>query len=346
MKLIKIILLYIFFLIITFTFVISRNTFLFNEAKSDDTDSVRESFDIKWIDKISTDKDLNYKKGFLKKVVEFVAGEEFKGFVKPVNVIAIDTSTFIVADQGIQNPLLIEKNTGKFNKVGSNENSYPSLVGICYANSGEIFFTDSKNNKIYAMNNKDDTPRILNDTLIFNQPTGIAYSNANDELWVSETANHRILVLDGKGNLKRTIGNRGTSPGEFNFPTYIWIDSEEHVYVVDAMNFRVQILSNNGDVVSVFGEEGNSTGYIASPKGIATDSFGHIYLVDALFNTVQIFDKNGNFLYYFGLKGKGDGEFWLPSGIYIDKNDRIYIADSYNSRIQIFQLLRKERNEK
>ncbi|TAL68785.1 MAG: 6-bladed beta-propeller [Bacteroidetes bacterium] len=346
MKLIKIILLYILFLIITFTFVISRNTILINETKSDETDSVSESFDIKWIEKISTDKDLNYKKGFLKKVVEFVAGEEFKGLVKPVNVIAIDTATFIVADQGIQNPLLIEKNTGKFNKVGSNENSYPSLVGICFANSGKIFFTDSKNDKIYVMNNKDDTPRILNDTLILNQPTGIAYSNSKDEIWISETANHRIMILDGNGNLKRTIGKRGTSSGEFNFPTYIWIDSEENVYIVDAMNFRIQILSNQGEVLSVFGEAGNSTGYIASPKGIATDSYGHIFLVDALFNSVQVFDRKGNFLYYFGTQGKADGEFWLPSGIFIDKNDRIYIADSYNSRIQIFQLIKGVQNEK
>ncbi len=334
------------FLILSLGLFLSHHQSLNGREKIQDDDALSGTFDIKWLGKISTGKDLNQEKGFFKKVFEFVAGEDFSGLVKPVNLIALDTSTFIVADQGVQFPVLINKSSGRIDYIKDNEEYYPSLVGICNGKDGKIYFTDSKNNKIYVLNSDDDEPKVLNDSLVLNQPTGIAYSNVNDEIWVSETANHLIVVLDSKGNVKRMTGKRGTAPGEFNFPTYIWIDSNDKVYVVDAMNFRIQILSNNGDVLSVFGETGNATGFLASPKGIATDSYGHIYVVDALFHTVQIFDDKGNFLYYFGRQGSGDGEFWMPSGIYIDKYDRIYVADSYNSRIQIFQLLKREKNEK
>ena len=302
---------------------------------------IPESFDIKWIGKISSDDDLKQKKGFIKKVIEFVAGKDFNGLVKPVNLIALDTSKYIVVDQGNQFPVLIDANSGDFQNIKDDIKSYPSLVGICKGKDEKVYFTDSKYNQIYYLNNNDDEPKVLNDSLHLNQPTGIAYSIVNDEIWVSETAKHRIVILDNKGFVKRMIGKRGTEPGEFNFPTHIWIDKHDKVYIVDAMNFRIQILSNNGEILSVFGEAGDATGFIASPKGIATDSYGHIYVVDALFHSVQIFDEKGNFLYYFGRQGSGDGEFWMPSGIFIDNYDRIYIADAYNSRIQIFQLLKR-----
>ncbi|MBI5325580.1 MAG: 6-bladed beta-propeller [Ignavibacteriae bacterium] len=342
MKLIIKILSYICFLIFTLSNVIPLTSQSNKENNSFESKSDITPFDIKYIDKISNDKDIILKKSFIDKVIDFVAGEDIKSLIKPVNLIALDTDNIIVVDQGVQNPVLIDKENGVFKIIRNHNIIYPSLVGICSGKHGKIYFTDSKNNKIYVVNKIGDNPVELNDSLELKQPTGIAYSVSNDELWISETGNHRLLVLDSDGKLKKIIGQRGVAPGEFNFPTYIWIDSDSSVYIVDALNFRIQILSFGGEVISIFGEEGNATGYIASPKGIATDSYGHIFLVDGIFNTIQVFDRKGNFLYYFGSQGKGDGQFWLPSGIYIDKYDRIYVADSYNSRIQIFQLLKSE----
>lgn len=342
MKLRTYILIYSLFVLLSVCSVLSVPIISNQKSIIQNNDSISESFDIKWIGKISSADDLKQKKGFIKKVFEFVAGEDFTGLAKPVNLIALDTSKYIVIDQGIQFPVLIDGNTGNIQNIDNDIKSFPSLVGICKGKDEKIYFTDSKNNQIYYLNNEDDESKILNDSLDLKQPTGVAYSKKNDEIYVSETANHRIVVFDNKGNVKRIIGKRGTAQGEFNFPTYLWIDTKNKIYVVDAMNFRVQIFNDKDEVVSVFGESGDASGYIASPKGIATDSYGHIYLADALLHCVQIFDEKGNFLYYFGSQGSADGEFWMPSGIYIDRNDRIYVADTYNSRIQIFQLLKRK----
>jgi DNA-binding beta-propeller fold protein YncE len=219
----------------------------------------------------------------------------------------------------------------------ANQN-FPSLVAICKFNNDKMLFTDSKNNSIYCFD-KENKVYLLNDSLRLNKPTGIGFVKSTKEIWVSETGNHSIVILDAQGKFLRRIGQRGTEANEFNFPTSIWVDKNEHIYIVDAMNYRIQIFDKDGNFLSNFGEQGDATGYFARPKGIATDSFGNIYVVDALFHNVQIFASDGRYLYNFGGQGTKDGDFWLPSGIYIDDEDKIYVADSYNSRIQIFKLI-------
>lgn len=277
-------------------------------------------------------------KSIFDRVGEFFFGQKQAVILsKPISVVAENPESYWVLDQGLGNLLKVQDGVGEIPHPFKEKAN--SLVGICASSHNEIFFTDSRADKIFKMSLDKDELTEFNLSVALNQPTGIAFSPLNDELWVVETAAHRISVFNRQGILLRRIGKRGEDPGEFNFPTFIWIDKSGIVYIVDSMNFRIQIMNNDGKVISVFGQIGDATGYFSRPKGIATDSFGNIYVVDALFHAVQIFDKNGKFLYYFGRQGRKDGQFWMPTGIFIDDNDYIYIADSYNSRIQVFQLI-------
>jgi DNA-binding beta-propeller fold protein YncE len=256
-----------------------------------------------------------------------------------MSVVAINPDTFWVADQGKGSILRVFKGMGEITQFRDQEpENFPSIVGSCHTPDGKILFTDSKLNKIFRFVPGNRELQIFNDSISLDQPTGIAYSAVKEEIWVVETKAHRISVFNKNGELLKQIGGRGNGPGEFNFPTYIWIDRSGTIYVVDAMNFRIQIFDRNGDFISAFGEIGDASGYFARPKGVATDSFGHIYVTDVLYHAVQVFDQNGKLLYVFGSRGSEKEQFWMPTGIFIDDRDFIYIADSYNSRIQIFQL--------
>jgi DNA-binding beta-propeller fold protein YncE len=295
---------------------------------------------VKWISQISLLDEYQKDKSFLSSIVDFLTGTESTNLIKPISITLSGNNKIWILDQGINSPLFIDNDESGITLFNDDEEFHsPSMVGICKFEKDEILYTDSKLNKIYKCDPSEEIPFVLNDTLKLNQPTGIAYSESTNEIWVVETASHQITILDLEGNYERSIGKRGTNPGEFNFPTFIWIDKNGLIYINDSMNFRVQVLDSKGNVISVFGENGDATGYFARSKGIASDSFGNIYVVDALFNTVQIFDIEGNFLFNFGKQGKGEEEFWLPAGIYIDVDDKIYVADSYNSRVQIFQLM-------
>ncbi len=302
------------------------------------------SYSIEWVCYYPDTGRMN-EKSLMEKFSRFLFGEEpAVSCIKPISVFAKDTANFWILDQGYKNIIEIRDGMGKIPFQPTE--GFPSLVDICNLPDGSLLFTDSKSNMVFRFDEEynEVTEFILSEPL--SQPTGIGFSAATAEIWIIETAAHRIAIFDQQGNWKRYIGKRGIEPLTFNFPTFIWIDDTGLIYIVDSMNFRIQIINTEGELISSFGEAGNASGYFARPKGIATDSHGNIYVVDALFHAVQIFDRQGRFLYSFGGQGRARGEFWMPTGIYIDDRDFIYVADSYNSRVQVFELVKKQAHEK
>jgi len=281
--------------------------------------------------------------GFFEKIFNIIVGFEPVLYNNPVNLFASGNSNCWIINQG--DGSILHYKDGKTERIAAFKKSstpFTSLVGIAPIGTSGILFTDSRLNKVYLLAEDEKQIKTFSDTSTILRPTGIAYSEKNNEVWVVETGSHCVSVFDRNGKKIKTIGRRGNGPLEFNFPTYIWIDKDGKIYIVDSMNFRVEILSSEGEFISAFGKQGDATGSFARPRGIATDSQGNIYVVDALFNAVQIFDISGRLLYYFGSQGNGDYQFWLPSGIYIDKSDFIYIADSYNARVQVYQFVKND----
>ncbi len=269
-----------------------------------------------------------------------IFGKKQSALVRPITILAISPDSLWICDQGNGKIIKAFNGVGEITQFKNNKHiRFPSIVGSCFLPGHDILFTDSKLNKVFRFTPGNNILQVLNDTLMLDKPTGIAYSAVNKEIWVVETGAHRIAVFNEKGGLIKYIGHRGKGPGEFNFPTFIWIDKLGIIYVCDTLNFRIQVFDKTGKLLSVFGEAGDALGDFARPKGIATDSYGNIYIADALFHNIQVFDKAGRLLSVFGSHGRDNEEFWMPVGLYIDNNDFIYVADSYNSRIQVFQLV-------
>ncbi len=304
-------------------------------------------FTIKWVAEVSTADRFLDDVSLWNRIRDFIFGPADFALKQPISVFARSADDFWIMDRGYNNIIHADRGGHIFSVLPVNEKmAMNSPVAVCEDVGGRLLFTDSRQNRIYMLDPDNGQQQILNDTLSLNRPTGIACNRKTAEIWVVETGAHRLRVLNEKGEAIRRFGSRGTGPGQFNFPTFIWIDAFGTIFVVDSMNFRVQVFDAEGNFITMFGKAGDATGYFAHPKGIATDSYGHIYVADALFHTVQIFDRAGRFLYNFGRQGRGREEFWMPSGLYIDKKDRIYVADSFNKRIQIFDVKEEGKDEK
>jgi DNA-binding beta-propeller fold protein YncE len=271
------------------------------------------------------------------RVSRIVFGLKPREVIKPFNMVAVNPDHYWILDQGAGGLFEVKKGEGALIRaMKRTEREFPSMVGICRLPGGDLLFTDSRLNKVVRV--QGDQLTDFGESITLDQPTGIACNSVTGDIWVVETGAHRIAQFSKEGRLIRKTGSRGTGPGQFNFPTFIWIDQRGRIYIVDSMNYRIQLLDSEGEFLGSFGESGDATGYMARPKGIATDSKGHIYVADALFHAVQIFDSKGRFLYSFGNQGQEKGEFWMPAGLFIDRQDHIYVADSYNARVQVFQL--------
>ncbi|UFS71062.1 SMP-30/gluconolactonase/LRE family protein [Geomonas sp. RF6] len=300
---------------------------------------------IAWVREISDYRSVGISKGFWSRVVEVLVGEETESRIgKPYGVYADPDRIFIV-DVGRACVHLLDMKHKKYSVIGEGKDAVlRSPIGVTEDDRGNVYITDSGSGLIYRYNLEEKKLRPFTPFKI-GRPTGIAFSRKNRHLYVSDTLNHRVLVLDLGGTYVSHIGERGHLPGQLNFPTDLFVDKEGEVYVTDALNSRVQIFSPEGALLKYFGKAGDTSGYMSKPKGVAVDSDGHIYVADAMFSAVQIFDRSGRTLLDFGQHGTRPGEFWMPSGIYIDKDDYIYVADSYNRRVQVFRYLKENAAE-
>jgi hypothetical protein len=123
-------------------------------------------------------------------------------------------------------------------------------------------------------------------------------------LAVTDTCNHRIQFFrpecaSAGGTPCRSIGRRGSAPGEFNGPMGLATDGT-HVFVVDCDNARVQQLRlADGVFVDSIGTCGSLEGQLLRPSGLARSPCPR-------------------------------------RGLDADRGERLYVADTYNHRISVF----------
>lgn len=279
-------------------------------------------------------------KGFLVKLLNFVAGppEDRPEIVRPYSTAQDSTGRLLVADPGQHGVHIYDFERRKYQFLkGPRGRELISPIDVACDRNDDIYVSDSFRARIYVFDARGRFLREFGEGL--RRPTGMVLDKAARRLYVTDTLRHQVLVLNRDGSTVRVIGKRGSGPGEFNYPTALALAANK-LYVVDSMNFRIQEMTTDGQYSGSFGALGTHMGSLNRPKGIAVDTDGNIYVVDALFETVQVFDQRGQLLYYFGASGKKAGEFQLPAGISIDDRNVIYVADSLNRRVQVFHYRR------
>jgi hypothetical protein len=168
------------------------------------------------------------------------------------------------------------------------------------------------------------------------RPTGVCC--AEGTIYVTETAAHRILVIEADGGIRR-MGERGGAPGQFNFPTALAVRGGT-LFVADTLNFRIQQLdAASGRQLGLFGRLGDAPGEMPRLKGIAVDRAGNLWAADAHLDQVALYDRDGNFLIALGGPGGAPGQFSFPAGVAARVDGRIAVVDSLNRRLQVFELV-------
>jgi len=149
----------------------------------------------------------------------------------------------------------------------------------------------------------------------FHRCTHTALSPRGD-IYVSDGyGNARIHQYSPDGKLRKSWGQPGTGPGEFNLPHNLCCDPDGWIYVADRENHRVQVLlcyigeigptlpinrdaPNLGPRISIVDHEGKllsrfgaaHAGYerpdqFIAPHGMAVDSRGDIYVGEVSYTT-------------------------------------------------------------
>lgn len=156
----------------------------------------------------------------------------------------------------------------------------------------------------------------------------------NDNLYITDRGNGRILVLNSKGRFLREIKveNRFADFSDMR------VDMDGNVYSLSTLEGKVYIFNNKGELTLSFGKKGEGLQEFEFPVSIAVDKNGLIYVLDKHKGSILVFKKDGIFQSSFLKNGWNLGELNKPSYIYIDAENKIYIVDRGNNRIQVFQI--------
>jgi len=141
-----------------------------------------------------------------------------------------------------------------------------------------------------------------------NTPSGVALDSVGN-LYIADTGNNRICMLDVSGNFTRYAGSpsgtagfldSGSSSALFNSPTSIAVDKFGRIYVADTGNNAIRIIEKQNQYDSsrniievnklvvtlvgrgstILGSAIGQTNTLNGPRGIAVDSTGAVYVAD------------------------------------------------------------------
>jgi DNA-binding beta-propeller fold protein YncE len=170
---------------------------------------------------------------------------------------------------------------------------------------------------------------------LFSWPSGLLVDD-DENLYVTDEAKHKIVVMDKDGNHIRSWGEQGSGEGQLNRPSGMAFDNEGNILLSDTMNNRVQRFSKGGEFLQAFGEQGSLEGQFNMPWGLTVDNIGDVYVADWKNNRIQKFTENGVVVGSVGSSGSEKGQLLKPTSVAVDNHGDIYVADWQNDRVQLF----------
>lgn len=278
---------------------------------------------------------------------EFAAGDaSAQGMARPVSIaVTPDGARVYVLDAVRLTIFVFEPLARKSRRIDfANLASAPSgPFGLALDASENLYVTDQPSHSVVVLSSDGRLLRVFGAKQLA-RPVGCAIDPARGRLYVADAPQgggspHRVAVFALDGTFIRYMGERGDKPGQFNYPTYIAVDTQGRVHVVDTLNWRVQVFDADGKPALMFGKHSDARGDFDRPKGIAFDGQGRIYVPDSSWDRVLVFDAAGKPLMDFGGRGTWPGGMQEPTAVAIDGANRIYVADTNGHRVNVYQLL-------
>lgn len=162
----------------------------------------------------------------------------------------------------------------------------------------------------------------------FTEPSGVAV-NAQNDIIVADTNNHRIQIFDKEGRFKFQFGECGKRDGQLLYPNRVAVvrTSGDIIVTERSPTHQIQIYNQYGQFVRKFGAN-----ILQHPRGVTVDNKGRIVVVECKVMRVIIFDQSGAVLQKFGCSKHLE----FPNGVVVNDKQEIFISDNRAHCVKVF----------
>lgn len=162
----------------------------------------------------------------------------------------------------------------------------------------------------------------------FTEPSGVAV-NAQNDIVVADTNNHRIQVFDKEGRFKFQFGECGKRDGQLLYPNRVAVNKVTGDFVVTERSptHQIQVYNQYGQFLRKFGAN-----ILQHPRGVCVDNKGRIIVVECKVMRVIIVDMFGNILQKFSCSRYLE----FPNGVCTNDKNEILISDNRAHCIKVF----------
>lgn len=200
-----------------------------------------------------------------------------------------------ISDTGNNRIRCINTTTGVIKTLAGNgfNNQSTSIIAVNHSLSGPreidmdetnqlLFVSDSGNHMIKYINVKAGTIHAFAGTGIpgfsgdggpalnasLNNPTGVAIDYVRDLIYISDSANHRVRVVNRKTGIIQTLAGTG-EPGDFgdgslaseaelNLPKDVVVDLQNDIlFIIDAGNYKLRVVNRKTGIITTIAGTGN-----------------------------------------------------------------------------------------
>lgn len=162
----------------------------------------------------------------------------------------------------------------------------------------------------------------------FTEPSGVAV-NAQNDIIVADTNNHRIQIFDKEGRFKFQFGECGKRDGQLLYPNRVAaVKTSGDIIVTErSPTHQIQIYNQYGQFVRKFGAN-----ILQHPRGVTVDNKGRVVVVECKVMRVIIFDQMGAVLQKFGCSKHLE----FPNGVVVNDKQEIFISDNRAHCVKVF----------
>ena len=119
------------------------------------------------------------------------------------------------------------------------------------------------------------TPANILDPTLFELPTSIA-KDSHGNYFITDSGNHRIRKFNSQWQEIISFGEKGSEPGQFQYPLCVTVAPNDLLYIADLNNERIQVFSPFGQYL--FSIDGASEQTFEAPCLTAIDLKGYLHI--------------------------------------------------------------------